>query len=43
MKVFIKAYGWCNVLKQDSNYSLIEHNGSKICYNTSGHQFKNNL
>lgn len=40
MKVFIKAYGWCNVLKQEGDYSLIELNGSKICYKTLGYEFK---
>jgi hypothetical protein len=41
-KVYIKAYGWIEVLEQKDNYSLcILKSGSVICFNTSGYKFKN--
>lgn len=41
-QVYIKAYGWCDVLQQDENYSLVLIRNSKICYNTLGHEFRYN-
>jgi hypothetical protein len=41
-QVFIKRYGWCNVLEQNGNYSLVLIGDSKICYNTLGCEFRNN-
>lgn len=39
-QVFIKVYGWVNVIEQQGEYSLIELGNSKICYNTLGHKFR---
>jgi hypothetical protein len=41
-QVCIKAYGWCDVLRQNDNYSLVLIGNSKICYNTLGHEFRDN-
>jgi hypothetical protein len=41
-QVFIKRYGWLKVLEQSGNYSLcLFDNGSKICFNTNGFEFRN--
>lgn len=42
-EVFIKSYGWLEVLKQDGNYALLKlESGGKMCYNIAGHQTRNN-
>ena len=39
-QVYLKKYGWCDVITQNGNYSLLLLNGFKICYNTLGHEFR---
>jgi hypothetical protein len=40
-EVFIKPYGWIEVVKQDGHYSLVLfNNGSKFCFNTNGLEFR---
>jgi hypothetical protein len=43
-QVFIKRYGWVDVITQDGNYSLcLFKSGAKICFNTLGLDFRNIL
>jgi hypothetical protein len=36
MKVYIKAYGWCDIIKQEGSLALIKVGESKLVYNILG-------
>ena len=40
-QVFIKVYGWVDVIEQNGDYSLLLfESGAKICYRTLGCEFR---
>lgn len=39
-KVFIKCYGWCEILELNGNYALLKIRSTKICFNIQGYEQK---
>lgn len=40
-KVFIKRYGWLEILEQNQNFALLKMpSNSKICFNILGYEIK---